>query len=190
MGVLLHSHDGTYYHAVYEFGARLQFVMDSCPRSDVEWLIRGSPVQLRILALLDQPRLLRVSTFASPRFAGTILIPPAPTRPADACVARILWLLRVPALPQSHRTILHVERRRTRVVRNMAELLAAPLKAHPCELVTYPDDGLPLHRAVAAFANASLVVGGHGAGLTNIIFWHFCRPGTRVIEVMRRWQPG
>jgi hypothetical protein len=200
LGVLLHSHDGTYYHAMYEFGSRLHFVMDRCPCSDVEWIIRGSPAQRKILALLDPGRRLRVAAFATPRRAASILIPPAPTRPVDAdafhsaVIARAHRLSRaLPPSPRSQgaaaagRRVLYVERLRRRAVLNAEELLAAVLDSSPGELATSPDDGLPLHAAVAAFDGAALVVGGHGAGLTNIIF---CRAGTHVIEILRRGQAG
>jgi hypothetical protein len=177
----------------------------------VEWLFRESYPQRKILALLDPARRLRVAAFTAPRRAASILnpprraasilIPPAPTRPDDDAafcaavhIARVhrLSLALLPS-PRSQgaaaarRRVLYVERLRRRAVLNAEELLASVLDSFLGELATYPDDGLPLHAAVAAFDGAALVVGGHGAGLTNIIF---CRAGTHVIEILRRGQAG
>ena len=163
-------------------------------------MFRESSAQRKILALLDPARRLRVAAFTAPRRAASILIAPAPTRPDDAAAFRSAVIARVHrlsrALPPSPRSqgaaaarrcVLYVERLRRRAVLNAEELLAAVLDSFPGELATYPDDGLPLHAAVAAFDGAALVVGGHGAGLTNIIF---CRAGTHVIEILRRGQAG
>lgn len=196
LGILLHSHDATYYHAMHEFGSRLQYVMDHCPRSNVEWLIRSSPVQRKIFALLDPQRTLRVTTFTVPRHAAYILIPPAPTRADSAAafratiVARAYSLYSGPPPPPAGVApphVLYVERIKSRAVLNAAELLASVMEFFPGVLDTYPDHGLPLHETVVAFAGASLVVGGHGAGLTNIIF---CRRGAHLIEIVRREQGG
>ena len=40
---------------------------------------------------------------------------------------------------------------------------------------------LPLSRQIAAFANAKVIVGPHGAGLSNMVF---APPGAKVIELM------
>jgi hypothetical protein len=42
-------------------------------------------------------------------------------------------------------------------------------------------DGLPFVEQVELFASADLIVGPHGAGLSNIAF---CSPGTRVVELL------
>ena len=63
MGVLLHSHDSTYYHSLIQFGARLQYVVDHCTSRDVVWVIRSSPTQQKILKLLNNPPVLNFSKF-------------------------------------------------------------------------------------------------------------------------------
>lgn len=41
-------------------------------------------------------------------------------------------------------------------------------------------DQLPLVEQIGIFQNANIIVGSHGAGLTNLAF---CKPGTRVVEI-------
>ena len=65
----------------------------------------------------------------------------------------------------------------TRRIVNEDALLDA-LAEHGLERVTF--SGVPVRRQIEAMADARLVVGAHGAGLTNILY---CRPGTAVIEI-------
>jgi capsular polysaccharide biosynthesis protein len=46
---------------------------------------------------------------------------------------------------------------------------------------------LSLSQQVEAFSNAEIILGPHGAGLTNIMF---CNPGTKVIEIRSQEQGG
>jgi len=46
---------------------------------------------------------------------------------------------------------------------------------------------LSLSQQVEAFSNAEIILGPHGAGLTNIMF---CNPGTKVIEIRAQEQGG
>jgi hypothetical protein len=41
-------------------------------------------------------------------------------------------------------------------------------------------EGYSLDRQIRLFSNAKLVIGAHGAGMSNVVF---CEPGTRVIEI-------
>lgn len=41
-------------------------------------------------------------------------------------------------------------------------------------------EGLTLQQQIDLFSGASLVVGAHGAGLTNIVF---CKPGSKIVEI-------
>jgi hypothetical protein len=192
LGVLLHSHDATYFHSMFEFGARLQYVMEHCPNQDVTWLIRGSPTQMMILDLLNKPPIIRVANLDQPRSSGMILIPPAPTRIQDvlsfrsSCMRAALRVLGLGTFPHL-KSNLYLERLGKRVIRNRAELVQSFQEVFPGDLVTFPDTGQPLVDTVAAFANASRVFGGHGAGFTNVLF---CRAGTHVFEVYKASQQG
>jgi hypothetical protein len=44
-------------------------------------------------------------------------------------------------------------------------------------------EGMPFHEQIQLFASAKLIVGQHGAGLSNIVF---CKPGTHVVEINDR----
>lgn len=46
--------------------------------------------------------------------------------------------------------------------------------------------GLPFREQVEIFASAEMVVGVHGAGMTNLAF---CSPGTRILELLPAWYP-
>ncbi len=72
-------------------------------------------------------------------------------------------------------------RARTRHIRNEAELVAL-LEARGFAVV---DPG-ELSNAEDVFHAADFVVGAHGAGLANLVF---CRPGTKVLELLPTDQP-
>ncbi len=84
------------------------------------------------------------------------------------------------APPSRGRRRLYVARSDTtrRQVRNEAEL-GALLRTRGFDLVCPGDHSL--REQIALFDSASIVVGVHGAGLTNL---GFCRPGTPVLEMM------
>jgi hypothetical protein len=44
-------------------------------------------------------------------------------------------------------------------------------------------EGMPFHEQIQLFASAKLIVGQHGAGLSNIVF---CKPGTHLVEINDR----
>ena len=44
-------------------------------------------------------------------------------------------------------------------------------------------EALPIAEQIAIFRGADVIIGPHGAGLTNIMF---CRPGTRILEIFPR----
>ena len=45
----------------------------------------------------------------------------------------------------------------------------------------YKTEKLPFEKQIYLFSNASTIVGAHGAAFTNIIF---CKPGTKIIEII------
>lgn len=51
----------------------------------------------------------------------------------------------------------------------------------------FDPSNLSLSQQVEAFSNAEIILGPHGAGLTNILF---CNPGTKVIEIRSQEQGG
>ena len=49
------------------------------------------------------------------------------------------------------------------------------------DLIIYKPEKLPFKKQIHLFKNASIILGAHGAAFTNIIF---CKPGTKVIEII------
>ena len=72
---------------------------------------------------------------------------------------------------------------RNRVIGNEPEVRQI-LEAHG--FVTLVSGFLPLETQIGLFKNARVVVGGHGAGLTNLAF---CQPGTVVLELLQAAYP-
>jgi capsular polysaccharide biosynthesis protein len=105
-----------------------------------------------------------------------------------------LWELRkylgVSIVPKSQRTkIIYVPRRSewSRNVNNERELLAAIKQAFAHEeLVVYRHAELSARDTIQLFEQAKLIIGPHGAGLTNLIF---AAPGTPVVELLFSTQP-
>lgn len=85
-----------------------------------------------------------------------------------------------PAISSTHsydRIFLTRQKGRLRFLENMNEIETV-CRAH--RLVVLDTDELNLEEQVKAFANAKLIVGIHGAGLTNIVF---CRNACTVLEL-------
>jgi hypothetical protein len=80
--------------------------------------------------------------------------------------------------PQTRRLFISREDAASRQIRNWQEVEPV-LARHGFEIFTVSAHSLP--EQIAAFAAAHLVVGVHGAGMTNIVFG---RPGLRVLEIL------
>ncbi len=198
LGVLLHSHDATYYHALVEFGSRLQFTLNNCPSPQISWVIRASPSQIKLLELLHSPPILNfINHEPGINYSSQIvLIPPPPYRIEDLFTLRANLMRRaLPALgplaqPAAHpprSTILFVQRVYRRAIENEDTILGIFLASFPGNLVVFPETpDLPLAENMAFFHSADIVLGGHGAGLANIIF---CRPARSVFEIRRPGTP-
>lgn len=83
--------------------------------------------------------------------------------------------LGVPAGPQSRR--LYIPRRAHRRIHNVEELMPI-LEEHGFEVF---EPGVGTEDPRHAFAEAEAVVGGHGAGLADLVF---CREGAAVLELL------
>jgi hypothetical protein len=198
IGVLLHSHDASYYHALIEFGSRLQFTIKNCPGNQIAWIIRESRPQMKIIALLNDPPIINLTKYepAKTYSSQTVLIPPGPYRSKDLMSLRSALLGKAKSLhitPKRtivvtpSRAILFVQRVVTRAIINEAEVISLFLAAIPGDLTVFPErTDPPLVDAIAAFRGADIVFGGHGAGLANTLF---CMAGTLVVEIRRRGTP-
>jgi len=68
-------------------------------------------------------------------------------------------------------------------IRNLADMLAFAKKN---ELKIYRPENLSFKKQIRLFNNSSIICGAHGASFTNIIF---CRPGTKIIEIIPKDHP-
>ena len=98
------------------------------------------------------------------------------------------WLRRVrerladPMSPTERRAVIYTGRsdpRAARAVLGEVELIEELKRIVGADLVVLGNPSPPLAKQIELFRCARLVIGPHGAGLTNLVF---CAPGTRVIE--------
>lgn len=81
--------------------------------------------------------------------------------------------------PHGERVRLFISRARAKKRRLLNEAeLASRLSRHGFRAVEL--ETMPVAEQIRLFASADIVIGPHGAGLTNLIF---CKPGTKVIEL-------
>lgn len=80
------------------------------------------------------------------------------------------------ATPQA-RVFISRRRRGKRILANDNAVFAA---LEPLGFRRYDLETLPAAEQIRLFFNAEIVVGPHGAGMTNLVF---CRPGTKVVEI-------
>ena len=112
--------------------------------------------------------------------------PPA-VHPDDQTPGALQWIGKriansIPVTPEERPVKIYVSRTlpSARVIANEAELLPSlqEMGFQICRL-----EQMPFEEQVQIFRNAEVVVGPHGAGLTNLIF---CKPGTRVVEILAK----
>lgn len=81
-------------------------------------------------------------------------------------------------MPRAGKPRLFIRRQGTRAIVNQSEVWKM-LESQGFSEVAL--ESLSVAEQIAVFAQAEVVVGVHGAGLSNVVF---CRPGTRVVELM------
>ena len=197
LGVLLHNKDAAYYQALIQFGARFQYTLENCRNQAVLWIVRDSPIQKKILALLNDPPILNITIHkpSAPKSSKLVLIPPAPYRADDLIAFRKSLMRRVlqsaslqltDSDSQGNVTIF-VRRVRRRALKNEADVLDVFAQAFPGEIIpSHNFFDMPFKEIISRFQSARYVLGGHGSGLANIIF---CRPGAAVFEIRRPGTP-
>jgi hypothetical protein len=87
------------------------------------------------------------------------------------------------ASPSERRTVVYTSRAgagSVRAVVNEAELIAALRAEVGDDLFVFDGDGMSVREQIEVFRGARLVVGPHGAALTNILW---CSPGAAVVEL-------
>jgi hypothetical protein len=178
-----------YYHWTFDMIPRIELILSAVPADRIDrWLLprtrlgaatellsrcgvdpatvhwhgRGAQVECERLVVSGPPAPLGGPTARSVEFLRSRCVPGG--APAAAGGRRLMLL-----------------RRGTRKIANMADLEPV-LRAHGIEAVA--TEGMGFAEQVRMFSGASLLVGVHGAGLTNAVFMP---PGSALVEVMTPW---
>jgi capsular polysaccharide biosynthesis protein len=142
-------------------------------------LTAGQRDSLRLLGI-GQDELLPVPDGTAVR-AGRLLVTPVGTHAGKPRLETLAWLraaFGIAGAPSGRRLYVSRSDASVRRVVNEAELVPA-LRKLGFEVVV--PGRLSFEQQVAAFAGASVIVGPHGAGLTNMVF---APPGARVVELI------
>ncbi len=170
-----------YYHWLFDVLPRLALLSDQA--YDQILCDTRQPFQRESLSALNLDRPL-VQALPSSYFQADVLVVPSlvgqtghPTR--QAC--KFLRQRFVASEQQQHRRV-YVSRASagSRRLLNENELMPELVRLG-FEVVEL--ERLPFATQVQTFAEAEIVVAPHGAGLANLVF---CRPGTRVVELLHR----
>lgn len=186
-----------YYHWLFDTLPRLK--SEVCRASSSLYLHQYRNFQKDSLSLLEIPeqRIVRAEVHRHLK-ADVLLVPslPQPPLPASPSVWRPPFasrnsceFLRAELLPrvqaveatvsksQKPRRIF-IQRKGTRSVSNESDLLSllSPLGFEPVRL-----EQLNLKQQISLFSQAEVVIGVHGAGLSNIVF---CQPESQIIELL------
>jgi capsular polysaccharide biosynthesis protein len=172
-----------YYHFLLDVLPRVALLREAGVVPDRYLVNRSTAFQRELLPRFGIEEGATVESTASPHVRAEHLV--VPSLP-DAHLQSPPWvapwlrqqLLPADLAPPARRIYVTRGRARyTRHVENEDEVLAA-LAPYGIELV---DPGaLPVAEQIRCFAEAELVVGAHGAGLTNVAF---CPPGAAVVEL-------
>ncbi|MFN9624234.1 MAG: glycosyltransferase family 61 protein [Cyanobacteriota bacterium] len=144
---------------------------------------RPQPPFLRPLLALVAPELPVVEgpCLSAPRLRLALQEQASPVVVSPALLAwwrEILGGLAIPAGARGRRLLISRRRARSRRCLNEEVLLArlAPLGFERLDL-----EGMAVGEQLEAFAGAAVVVGAHGAGLTNVVA---CQPGATLVELL------
>jgi len=180
------AQDFNYYHWCHDSLLRLYGVVDHLP-PDTRVLVPGwlRPVQVETLALLGigRERLVPVTGLVTLEL-GTLHAVPQATMPGSHHADAERWLsdrfrAAVGCAGASGTRRIYVSRRSARrAVVNEAEVVAL-LARFGVEVVVA--EALPFAEQVRVFAEASVIVGAHGAGLYNMIH---AAPGAVVVDMV------
>ncbi len=173
------------------------FLVNTLPRIDLlrrsgqlqtadRFLISGAltPWLSHVLALVGVPtdRVIGTSQFPAVRcetlLAPSLVLDPNTIPPRPLHWLREEFLPHVPWDGRTRRIFIDRSDAATRRVTNL-EALRPHLERNGVEIVQLK--GLSLLEQIELFQQAELVIGNHGAGLTNIAF---CRPGTKVVQLI------
>lgn len=179
-----------YYHWMFDMVPRIELILAARGAGSIDrWILPQTPLgaAARVLELcgVDQSRIHWHGRGAHAECER--LVVSSPPAPLGGATARSVAFLRERCIPRELRAgtgarrRLFLARKATRRVSNM-DAIEPVLRKHGVEVVTA--EGLSFDEQVRLFAGASLLVGAHGAGLTNAIFMP---AGSTLVEVVPSW---
>ena len=179
-----------YYHWMFDMVPRIELILAAGGGGSIDrWILPRTPLGAagRVLELCGvHPS--RVHWHGrGAHVECERLVVSSPPAPLGGATARSVAFLRDRCIPRGlrdrpdARRRLFLARKATRRVANM-EAVVPVLRKHGVEVVTA--EGLSFDEQVRLFAGASLLVGAHGAGLTNAIFMP---AGSALVEIVPSW---
>lgn len=179
-----------YYHWMFDMIPRIELIRAAGRAEGIDrWILPRTPLGAagRILELcgIDPSRIHWHGRGAHVECER--LVVSSPPAPLGGATARSVAFLRERCIPRElrdrpdARRRLFLARKATRRVANM-DAVEPVLRKHGVEVVA--TEGLSFDEQVRMFAGASLLVGAHGAGLTNAIFMP---AGSALVEVVPSW---
>lgn len=181
-----------YYHWIFDMIPRIELILAAGGAGRIDrWILPQTPLGAakRVLELcgVDPSRVHWHGRGAHAECER--LVVSSPPAPLGGATSRSVAFLRDRCIPRElrdrpeARRRLFLARKATRRVANM-DAVEPVLRKHGVEVVA--TEGLSFDDQVRLFAGASLLVGTHGAGLTNAIFMP---AGSALVEIVPSWYP-
>jgi len=183
VGVLTTRGVDNYYHFLTDVLPRLEVLRRAGVEPDNYLVNRKTPFQREILDQIGIGEAKVLQSVDMPHLrADQLVVPSLPDSHLRTPPWIVPWLrehLLPTGLATPHRRlyVTRGSRRNTRRVKNENEVLEA---LRPLGFRVVDPGALSVKEQVRQFAEAEIVVGAHGAGLTNIVF---CSPDTTVVEM-------
>jgi capsular polysaccharide biosynthesis protein len=183
VGVLTTRGVDNYYHFLTDVLPRLELLRQAGVEPERFLVNRTTSFQRELLDALGIPEHCVVESALHPHIrAEHLVVPSLPdshlrTPPWVAAWLRRQFLPADVAPPHRRLYVTRGQRKNTRRVENEVQVIAA---LAPLGFETIDPGGLSVAEQVRLFSEAELVVGAHGAALTNLVF---CPAGAAVIEL-------
>jgi capsular polysaccharide biosynthesis protein len=180
--MLAHRFQHNYFHWLFDVVAKMAVIEHDAVRFDAVYVDQSLPFQVQSLVRLGiDPRMV-IDCNAAPLIRASSLVAVAnehafPRPPAWACRYLATRLGGDAVCVGSQRLYVTRADAGSRRVLNETAVMAL-LEGFGFRCVTL--SSMSLDQQIAAFQSCEIVVGAHGAGLSNLVF---CRPGTKVLEL-------
>jgi Glycosyltransferase 61 len=181
VAMLNHPAGYNYFHWMLETIARIHLIEQSKIKID-KYIInhRSLSFQLDMLQACGIPQEKIIVPNENFHFKAKQLVVPSYVNLPNAwsCkYVRNLLFNRVKITKNKEYERIYIKRANRRKITNEKEILGT-LRKYGFKAVSL--ESMSLEKQMEVFYSAEIVIGAHGAGLTNLVF---CRPGTRVIEL-------